>query len=99
MTRIDRPILDAAKIKRAIQRLDSAKVKWRVQVRKSRAHKWVNKGLFETREVARFAAGAERRGGERIQIAGETCRYYLADHCGYGFGNVRVVRHISGKGK
>ncbi len=29
---------------------------WRVQVRKSRNHVWKNKGLFETREVARLQA-------------------------------------------
>lgn len=32
------------------------KTQWRVQVRKSRAHKWVNKGLFETRDSARWHA-------------------------------------------
>ena len=32
------------------------KTQWRVQVRKSSAHKWVNKGLFETRFSARYVA-------------------------------------------
>lgn len=36
--------------------MSSTKVQWRVQVRKSRAHKWVNKGLFETRAEARWRA-------------------------------------------
>lgn len=35
---------------------DSTKVLWQVQVRKSRAHKWVNKGRFETRRNARLSA-------------------------------------------
>lgn len=39
------------------------KKQWRVQVRKSRAHKWVNKGLFETRSVARGQASEWRRVG------------------------------------
>lgn len=80
-------------------RIDSTKVKWRVQVRISHYHKWQNKGLFETRSMARFAAKAEREGGEMIQISGQACRYYLADHEGFGFGNTRTVRHISGKGR
>ena len=66
-------------------RIDSTQVRWRVQVRKSRAHKWVNKGLFETRDDARE----------------ETWWWREQDCYGppVGFGNTRVVRHISGKGK
>jgi len=36
------------------------KTQWRVQVRKSMAHKWVNKGLFETRCSARTSAAIWR---------------------------------------
>ena len=63
----------------------STKVLWRVQVRKSRAHKWVNKGLFETRDSAREEAEYQRNGrwsnGELMQGSG------------VGFGNTRVVRY------
>lgn len=38
----------------------STKVQWRVQVRKSAAHKWKNKGLFETRSTARHDALVKR---------------------------------------
>jgi hypothetical protein len=62
----------------------STKIQWRVQVRKSRAHKWANKGLFETRERAREQAVYERGGRMR---AGE-----IVPGTGYGFGNTRVVR-------
>lgn len=63
---------------------DSTKVLWLVQIRRSRNHKWVNKGTFETREVARAKA-------ERFRIG-----WYWQDlHDGtvVGFGNTRVVRH------
>lgn len=59
---------------------DSTKVLWQVQVRKSRAHKWVNKGRFETRENAR-AAAAWLRGEPGWGAV-------------YGFGNTRVVRVV-----
>ena len=68
-------------------RIDSTKVKWRVQVRRSRAHKWVNKGLFETREAARLEAWNLRY------------RFIKGTYDVPGFGNTRTVRHISGKGK
>lgn len=68
-------------------RIDSTKVKWRVQVRKSRAHKWVNKGLFETRSAARTEAAEFRY--ERTYFHSGFCQ----DLC-YGFGNTRVVRHV-----
>lgn len=77
--------------------MTSTKILWRVQVRKSRAHKWVNKGLYEVRSMARIAAHAERKGGESIQITGAGCHYYRADHGGYGFGNTRVVRYVRGE--
>lgn len=70
-------------------RIDSTQVRWRVQVRKSRAHKWVNKGLFETRAVAREDAKQLREGCIGSQLGWP----------GVGFGNVRIVRHISVKGK
>lgn len=66
-------------------RIDSTKVKWRVQVRRSRAHKWHDKGLFETRERAREEA--------------RWWRYGYVDPSFMGIGNQRVVRHISGKGR
>ena len=58
---------------------------WRVQVRKSRAHKWVNKGLFETRDAARAEALALRCG-------------WSPNHwdLSYGFGNTRVVKYVKG---
>ena len=61
---------------------------WRVQVRKSRAHKWVNGGLYETRAVARFHAAWLREGyfwGDGKKVVG-----------GYGFGNTRVVKFVKG---
>lgn len=61
--------------------MSSTKVQWRVQVRKSRAHKWVNKGLYETRENARIAAWSFRD-----KVNGQ----------GYGFGNTRIVRYEKG---
>jgi hypothetical protein len=65
--------------------MTSTKVQWRVQVRKSRAHKWVNKGLFETRDSARYEAMALRIG-------------WSANHWdpAYGFGNTRVQRYEKG---
>ncbi|WP_143694702.1 hypothetical protein [Variovorax sp. JS1663] len=66
----------------------STKVLWRVQVRKSRAHKWVNKGLYETRDAARAQAHYLRTGRVR---GGEV----LWDTA-YGFGNTRVVRYEKG---
>ncbi len=41
---------------------DSTKVLWQVQARKSRAHKWVNKGRFEVRSAARRKASDLRHG-------------------------------------
>lgn len=64
----------------------STKIQWRVQVRKSRAHKWVNKDLFETRATAREDA-AEKR--EWDYNPGQGWH-------GYGFGNTRVVRYVKG---
>lgn len=55
---------------------------WRVQVRKSRAHKWVNKGLWEVRRMARDSAWAYRTG----QISDP-----------YGFGNTRVIPYVKAK--
>lgn len=75
----------------------STKIQWRVQVRKSRAHKWVSKGLFETRAMARISAMTERGGGEYIKIEGSRCTYCRVDHDGYGFGNTRVVRYVKGE--
>ena len=63
----------------------SLKTQWRVQVRKSRAHKWVNKGLFETRDVARIEAWGLRVG----------CNPNHWD-LSYGFGNTRVVKYVRG---
>lgn len=61
----------------------ATKVQWRVQVRKSRAHKWVNKsGLFETRDAAREEAACLRVG--------------IVPGSGYGFGNTRIRRYVKG---
>lgn len=64
---------------------DNTKVLWRVQVRKSRGHKWVNKGLYETRGAARYHAGWLRYWG----TIGKTG--LVTGH--YGFGNTRVIRY------
>ncbi len=61
---------------------DSTKVMWRIQVRKSRAHKWVSKGTFETRRNAREAAAWFREGRGHVPA--------------YGLGNTRVVRVVKG---
>lgn len=66
----------------------STKIQWRVQVRKSRVHKWVNKGLYETRRNAREVCSLIR-GFDHI----------APDHKWsppYGFGNTRVVRYLKG---
>lgn len=59
-------------------RTSSTKVQWRVQVRKSRADKWSNAGLFETRAAARQDAYYMRE-----------CHID-----GVGAGNTRVVRYV-----
>lgn len=70
-------------------RTDNTKTLWRVQVRVNRNFKWKNKGLYETREAARYEAAWLRE----YRSVGE---YY---ELGYGFGNTRVVRHIRGEKK
>lgn len=67
----------------------STKVLWRVQVRKSRSHKWINKGLFETRDAARAQAAYLREGRMR---AGE-----IMPGTGLGFGRTRVCRYVRGE--
>lgn len=67
---------------------DSTRVMWRVQVRKSRNHKWMNKGLFETRAAARYNAVQQRH----ISVFGPL---FAAP----GFGNTRIVRHVRGGGR
>jgi len=69
----------------------STKIQWRVQVRKSRAHKWVNKGLFETRQVARDAASLFRD-SSTVTDTGNS-RSWVPP---YRFGNTRVVRYVKG---
>lgn len=61
------------------------KIQWRVQVRRSRAHKWVNKGLHEVRDNARTIAFMYREcvtysNGVAVQPV--------------GFGNTRVVKYM-----
>lgn len=73
-----------------MKRIDSTKIRWRVQVRKSRAHKWVNKGLFETRSSARIRAMYLRD----YSILQELGAYGM-----YGFGNTRVVPYVKGGAK
>ncbi len=63
------------------------KILWRVQVRKSRAHKWVNKGLFETRKAARLSAQLFR---EHLHLVDK--RFAGP----FGLGNTRVVRYEKG---
>lgn len=65
------------------------KKQWRVQVRRSRAHKWVNKGLFETREAAR----------DKVKFIRENNHYEVGNPRvvqAYGFGNTRVVPYVKG---
>ena len=69
----------------------STSIQWRVQVRKSRAHKWVNKGLFETRKTARHHAVLHRSA-----IFVKHTRVWVGPGCGVGFGNTRVVRYVKG---
>lgn len=69
--------------------MTSTKIQWRVQVRKSRAHKWVNKGLYETRERARDQAEYMREG--------RMCMGIVVPNTGFGFGNTRVVRYVKGQ--
>lgn len=64
----------------------STAIQWRVQVRKSRKHAWRNKGLFETRSVARFHAQWLR---DALIVDGKTNSFSGE----YGFGNTRVVRY------
>jgi len=64
--------------------MSSTKIQWRVQVRRSRAHKWVNKGLFETRSAARKRAASMR--SDIFAVGWKTI----------GFGNTRVVRYQKG---
>ena len=72
-------------------RTASTKVQWRVQVRRSRAHKWVNKGLFETRKVARDMA--------RLYRALSTFKKDGSWESAYGFGNTRTIRYERPRGK
>ena len=65
------------------------KKQWRVQVRKSRAHKWVNKGLFETRSVARDVCMYYRTGE----------KHGMHTLYPFGFGNTRVVPYVKGGSK
>lgn len=62
------------------------KTQWRVQVRKSRAHKWVNKGLYETRFMARHTCWIYREIDGSAGLA--------ADVPPVGFGNTRVVKYV-----
>lgn len=70
-------------------RTDNTKTLWQVQVRLSRNHKWRSKGIYETREDARYQAGCHRDG-----YCDET-----GFHDGVGFGNTRIQRHIRGEKK
>lgn len=65
------------------------KTQWRVQVRKSRGHYWVNKGLFETREEARRDAVEKRA----LSVVRDE-RRIIGTANGYGFGNTRVVKYV-----
>jgi hypothetical protein len=64
----------------------ATQIRWRVQVRKSRAHKWRNaSGLYETRRDAREDAVSMR---DAI-VSGTNNTV--------GFGNTRVVRYVKGQ--
>lgn len=79
-------------------RTDNAKTLWRVQVRRAYHLKWQNKGLFETRDAARWQAKLMRslHHAEGKTPGGGIGLYTYA---GYGFGNTRVVKHIRGEKK
>lgn len=72
---------------------DSTKVLWRVQIRINPNFKWKNKGLYETRDEARYVATTLRDYPDMGSISDT--------HCGLGYGmrNTRVVRHIRGEKK
>lgn len=69
--------------------MTSTKIQWRVQTRKGRAHKWVNKGLFETRDRAREQAAYMR--WDRMRNGAPMLG------TGFGFGNTRVMRYVKGE--
>lgn len=65
---------------------DSTKVMWRVQT-KAKTGRWINRGLYETRDVARIECMALRHGmGKYIGQA-------------WGYGRTRIVRHVRGGGR
>lgn len=70
--------------------MNSTQIQWQVQVRRSKAHKWVKKGTFETRQGARYDAAC-RRDGYITKKAGEVVHVQ-----GVGFGNTRVSRYVKG---
>lgn len=72
-------------------RINSKKIKWRVQFRRGRAKPWKNAMLYPTRDMARQEAAFLRIYTPMFDV--------FQEPGGYGFGNTRVVRHISGKGK
>ena len=69
------------------------KTQWRVQARTSRAHQWVNRGLWETRAAARVSARALRS----KTIVWDTWNEPKRVIGGYGFGNTRVIKYVKGQ--
>lgn len=79
-------------------RTDNTKTLWRVQVRRAYHLKWQNKGLFETRDAARWQAMLMRSlHAVEVDMGGGVVGNVTA--AGYGFGNTRVVKHIRGEKK
>ena len=74
-------------------RTDNTKTLWRVQVRVNRNFKWKNKGLYETRDEARYVAATLRTYPDMAS------RSPIYEGMGAGFGNTRVIRHIRGEKK
>lgn len=68
----------------------ATKVQWRVQVRLEGSKRWLNKGLYETREAARERAKVYR---EHFTTERDTGHEYEP----FGFGNTRIRRYVKGE--
>lgn len=77
----------------SMAKTDSTKVMWRVQTRNASNTKWKNRGLYETRDEARYVASMLRL----YPDMGSVSLIYFG--LGYGMRNTRVIRHIRGEKK
>lgn len=73
--------------------MSSTSKQWRVQV-KAKTGRWINKGLFETRDAARDQAYMLRVWGPDGVKDG-----VMAVMKGVGFGNTRVIPYVKGGAK